>query len=115
MARTPETPGYPTAAQTQSAALATDRIPAFGRRNPNTAPGRRLVPLPELTYQALSTIAYGLPEKWGVNCTHVGKGRPTLEYLLRYLYRGVIGEQNLVTNRDGQITFRYTDSSTGQS
>jgi hypothetical protein len=32
------------------------------------------------------------PKKWVVDCTHVGKGKPALQYLSRYLYRGVLSE-----------------------
>jgi hypothetical protein len=53
------------------------------------------------------------PHKWVVDCTHVGKGLPALQYLSRYLYRGVISENNIIENRDGQVTFRFTDSHTG--
>ena len=51
-----------------------------------------------------------LPGRWVANCTSVGKGEPALEYLSRYLYRGVIGEKNIVANRDGKVTFRYVES-----
>ena len=40
-----------------------------------------------------------LPKKWVVNCTHVGKGLSALKYLSRYLYRGVISENNMVSNQ----------------
>ena len=40
-----------------------------------------------------------LPQKWVVNCTCAGKGLPTLKYLSRYLYRGVIAENNIVSIR----------------
>ena len=56
-----------------------------------------------------------LPRKWVVNCTHVGKGLPALKYLSRYLYRGVIGENNIVSNQDGNITFKYVESRTGKT
>ena len=36
-----------------------------------------------------------LPRKWVVHCTHVGKGLSALKYLSRYLYRGVILENNI--------------------
>ena len=36
------------------------------------------------------SIPAGMPVKWVVDCTHVGSGQPALEYLSRYLYRGVI-------------------------
>ncbi len=56
-----------------------------------------------------------LPDQWVVDCKHVGKGKPALKYLSRYLYRGVISENNIVANHHGKVTFRYTDSKTGQT
>jgi hypothetical protein len=55
-----------------------------------------------------------LPRKWVVHCIHVGKGLPALKYLSRYLYRGVISENNIVSNQDGNVTFKYVDSRTGK-
>lgn len=55
-----------------------------------------------------------LPRKWVVDCTHVGKGLPALKYLSRYLYRGVILEKNIVSNQNGNVTFKYVHSRTGQ-
>lgn len=56
-----------------------------------------------------------VPAQWVVHCKHVGKGKPALAYLSRYLYRGVIGEGNIVADRDGRVTFRYTDGATGKT
>jgi hypothetical protein len=56
-----------------------------------------------------------LPGKWIVNCRSVGKGQSALKYLSRYLYRGVISEQAIVANQNGQVTFRYTESRTGNT
>ena len=56
-----------------------------------------------------------LPHKWVVHCTHVGKGLPALKYLSRYLYRGVIGENNIISNKDGNVTFKYVESRTGKT
>jgi len=56
-----------------------------------------------------------LPDKWVVHCKHVGKGAPALKYLSRYLYRGVISEKNIIANQNGNVTFTYMDSNTGQS
>jgi hypothetical protein len=56
-----------------------------------------------------------LPDEWVVNCRHVGKGKPALKYLSRYLYRGVISENNIVANQNGKVTFKYIDSNTGQT
>lgn len=60
------------------------------------------------------TIPVGAPKKWVVDCAHVGNGLPALKYLSRYLYRGVITEKNILSCRDGQVTFSYIESETGQ-
>ena len=52
------------------------------------------------------------PEKWVVDCKHVGNGEKALIYLGRYLYRGVIQEKDIVACENGQVTFRYQDSKT---
>jgi hypothetical protein len=56
-----------------------------------------------------------VPEEWVVDCTHVGKGITALKYLSRYLYRGVISEKNIVSNQNGQVTFKYIESKTGNT
>lgn len=61
------------------------------------------------------TRPIGVPARWVVDCAHVGTGQPALEYLSRYLYRGVISENNIVTNHGGSVTFRYTESRTGHT
>ena len=53
-----------------------------------------------------------MPEKWVANVRHVGKGLPALKYLSRYLYRGVISEKNIISNKAGKVTFRYINSTT---
>lgn len=55
-------------------------------------------------------IPQDLPKKWVIDCTHVGKGFPALKYLSRYLYRGVISENNIIADDGKQVTFRYTDN-----
>jgi hypothetical protein len=52
------------------------------------------------------------PEKWVAHCKSVGSGQKALVYLGRYLYRGVLPEKNIVSNRDGKVTFRYQNSDT---
>jgi hypothetical protein len=52
------------------------------------------------------------PRKWVVDCKSVGSGEKALIYLGRYLYRGVIREQDIVACRDGQVTFRYRNAKT---
>jgi hypothetical protein len=47
-----------------------------------------------------------VPQKWIVNCKKVGSGGKALVYLGRYLYRGVIREQDILSVQDGKVTFR---------
>lgn len=52
------------------------------------------------------------PEKWGVDCKHVGSGEKALIYLGRYLYRGVIQEKDILACENGQVPFRYQNGKT---
>lgn len=52
------------------------------------------------------------PEKWVVDCKHVGNGEKALIYLGRYLYRGVIQEKDILACENGQVTFRYQNGKT---
>jgi len=61
------------------------------------------------------SIPNKVPDKWVVDCKHVGRGKPALEYLSRYLYRGVIREKNIIANQDGKITFRYVEGNSGKT
>ncbi len=45
----------------------------------------------------------------------MGKGITALKYLSRYLYRGVISEKNIVSNQNGEVTFKYIESKTGKT
>ena len=62
--------------------------------------------------KARLTTPKELPVKWRVNCRPMGKGLPALTYLARYLYRGVISEQNILHDDGTSVTFRYKDSQT---
>ena len=68
---------------------------------------------------ALKEKGFSIPEKtpkeWVANVRHVGSGLPALQYLSRYLYRGVISEKRIISNHHGRVTFQYTDSNTGKS
>ncbi|MFO0029918.1 MAG: transposase [Pseudomonadota bacterium] len=66
-----------------------------------------------LTDAGLS-LPIGLPNRWVVDCRNVGRGEPALEYLSRYLYRGVIREHDLIDHDParGTVTFRYRDAQT---
>jgi hypothetical protein len=50
--------------------------------------------------------------KWNINFQAAGSGEHAVEYLARYLYRGVIGEKSIIASGDGKVTFQYQDSDT---
>jgi hypothetical protein len=52
-------------------------------------------------------IPHDCPTQWVVDCKDAGNGEKALVYLGRYLYRGVIREQDILQCRDGMVTFRY--------
>jgi len=54
------------------------------------------------------------PKKWVVQCQYVGKGESALKYLSRYLYRGVINENNIISHSNQQVSFRFKCSQTKQ-
>jgi hypothetical protein len=70
--------------------------------------------LEALTKAGLS-LPRAVPRKWVVDCTCAGKGLSALKYLSRYLYRGVIAENNIVSNQDGKISFQYIEGRTGKT
>jgi len=57
----------------------------------------------------------GVPTDWVVDCRDVGRGEHALEYLSRYLYRGVIQDHQIVRYNTDSVTFRYRDAATGQN
>lgn len=56
-----------------------------------------------------------IPDEWVSHCDMAGKGIEALTYLSRYLYRGVISEKNIVSNTNGNVTFTYIESKTGET
>jgi len=54
------------------------------------------------------------PSTWVVDCKNVGNGDKAIVYLGRYLYRGVIREQDILRCTDTMITYRYLHAKTGQ-
>jgi Putative transposase/Transposase zinc-binding domain len=54
------------------------------------------------------------PKQWVVDCKSVGSGEPALIYLGRYLYRGVIRENDILACNEGQVSFRYRNAKTGK-
>ena len=71
----------------------------------------------EALSQAGITLPIGLPAKWVAHCRNVGAGDEALQYLARYLYRGVIHPRNIVAcdTTARTVTFRYRDSQTQQT
>ena len=65
-------------------------------------------------YQAEYRLPANTPKEWNADCKQVGQGNGALTYLARYLYRGVINEDNILACHNGKVTFRYKDSATGQ-
>ena len=55
------------------------------------------------------------PQEWVVDCKSVGTGGRARIYLGRYLYRGVISENDILGSADGQVSFRYRDGKTGKA
>jgi hypothetical protein len=43
------------------------------------------------------------PTEWIADCEYVGQGDSALTYLARYLYRGVISENNILSVKDGNV------------
>ncbi len=50
-----------------------------------------------------------------MDCTKVGRGKPALQYLSRYLYRGVLPDKEIINVTQDEVTFRYKDSNTKQT
>lgn len=52
------------------------------------------------------------PSTWVAHCQKAGRGLQALQYLSRYLYRGVISDRQLVADDGDNITFRYKENKT---
>lgn len=64
-----------------------------------------------LSKQALLPQQKMAPQ-WIVDCRQIGSGLPALKYLSRYLYRGVIGEKQLISDDGQQVSFSYRKGGT---
>jgi hypothetical protein len=51
-----------------------------------------------------------IPRELVVHCKSAGRGEKALVYLGRYLYRGVLSEKNILSDRCGMVTFRTQDN-----
>lgn len=65
---------------------------------------------------AIEAAGIGLPacypRQWVVHCKSVGSGEKALIYLGRYLYRGVIREQDILACGNGRVSFHYRNAKT---
>jgi hypothetical protein len=52
-----------------------------------------------------------IAKDWVVDCQSVGGGQKVLVYLGRYLYRDVLPEKDILSDRNGLVTFRIRDNS----
>ncbi len=50
------------------------------------------------------------PRTWIVDCKSVGSGQKALIYMGRYLYCGVIREQDNLSTDNGHVRFAYQNS-----
>ena len=60
-----------------------------------------------LFFEQALILPYGLPKQWVAHIKTVGKGEQALTYLSRYLYRGVISENDIMADQQGKVTFQY--------
>jgi len=69
--------------------------------------------------EAITQAGFTLPERqptaWVVDCKSVGSGKKALIYLGRYLYRGIIQENDIIACQNGKVTFRYQNAKTNQT
>ncbi len=66
------------------------------------------------TALSASVAATVWKKAWVVHSKPVGNGEKALLYLARYVFRVAIGNDRIVSDRDGLVTFRYTDSRTNE-
>jgi len=69
--------------------------------------------LDDLKQQGVN-LSHDIPKQWIVDCRRMGQGLSALKYLSRYLYRGVVSENNLLSDDGEQVCFQYRDSKTSQ-
>lgn len=65
-----------------------------------------------MLFEEAIPLPKGLPNQWVAHIKNVGRGKKAIHYLSRYLYRGVISENDIVLDQENQVTFRYQDSRT---
>lgn len=70
--------------------------------------------LDAINQHATLQLPHQLPKKWVVDCRHIGYGEHALQYLSRYLYRGVLPDKDIIKVTPSSVTFRYRDGQTNQ-
>lgn len=65
-----------------------------------------------MLFEQAIELPTGIPKQWVCHIRNVGKGDKALQYLSRYLYRGVISENDILVDQQGQVTFQYKESKT---
>lgn len=68
-----------------------------------------------LFFEQALALPVGLPKKWIAHVASVGRGEKALKYLARYLYRGVISENDIESCGDGRVRFSYRESGTNRT
>ncbi len=58
--------------------------------------------------------ASGWGKKWVAHCKPIGNGNTALKYLAPYIYRVAITNNRIEKLENGQVTFRFKNSSTDQ-
>jgi hypothetical protein len=64
---------------------------------------------------AMIDAGFSIPKgkkPWVAHAKAVGQGEKALQYLSHYLYRGVIGDRNILKTDEQSVTFQYRDSRT---
>jgi hypothetical protein len=65
-----------------------------------------------MMFEQAVPLPNGLPKQWVSHIRKAGRGKETLKYLSRYLYRSVISENDILEDKQGQVSFRYQNSKT---
>jgi hypothetical protein len=52
-------------------------------------------------------------QDWVIDIEAVGSGQPALKYLSAYLYRIAISNKNIISCKDGIVSFRYKENNSG--
>lgn len=64
--------------------------------------------------QQAGLLPQRIPKHWVAHVKKVGRGEQALQYLARYLYRGVISNHQIIDDDGTFVTFRYRDSRSGE-